>query len=182
MNELRYANELTKAMDIVCANNSTMFIGQSVASPGTAMFNTLKNVPQNQRLELPVAEEFQLGMTLGLALAGAQIVSIFPRWNFLLLAMNQLVNHLDKRLELFSRQGANVPVILRTAIGSERPLHPGAQHTGDFSAAVVMMCPNIRVIDLNDPDLVVESYIDAMHATDRAATILVEHGDFYHEK
>ena len=33
-------------------------------------------------------------------MSGKIPVSIFPRWNFLLLAINQLVNHLDKLNEM----------------------------------------------------------------------------------
>ena len=44
--------------------------GQAVGYAGTAMFNTLKDVNPDQRIELPVAEEFQMGVTTGLALQG----------------------------------------------------------------------------------------------------------------
>ena len=37
-----------------------------------------------------------MGMTLGLALEGYIPVSCFPRFDFLILALNQLVNHIDK--------------------------------------------------------------------------------------
>ena len=42
---------------------------------------------------LPVAEEMQMGISVGLAIDGFVPISIFPRWNFLLLGMNQLINH-----------------------------------------------------------------------------------------
>ena len=60
------------------------------------MTNTLSDVPKEKLLEMPVDEEMQMGMTNGLAVAGTVPVSIYPRWNFLLLAVNQLVNHLDR--------------------------------------------------------------------------------------
>ena len=41
---MKYAKELTKAMDLLSKNKRTLFIGQAVAYPGTAMTNTLKNV------------------------------------------------------------------------------------------------------------------------------------------
>jgi pyruvate/2-oxoglutarate/acetoin dehydrogenase E1 component len=71
-------------------------MGQAVAVPGTAMSNTLKGVDPQRLIELPVAEELQMGMTTGMALAGLVPVSLFPRWNFLLCGISQLVNHLDK--------------------------------------------------------------------------------------
>ena len=44
---------------------------------------------------MPVFEDTQMGMTLGLALEVFP-VSCFPRFDFLVLGMNQLINHLDK--------------------------------------------------------------------------------------
>ena len=87
-------------MNYLAKNKKTIFIGQAVEVPGTSMSNTLKEINPNKLLELPVAEELQMGITTGLALNGSIPISIFPRWNFLLLAMNQLINHLDIMLYL----------------------------------------------------------------------------------
>ena len=51
-------------MDFLGTKKDTIFIGQAVEVPGTAMSNTLKNVPKKKLLELPVAEEMQMGMSL----------------------------------------------------------------------------------------------------------------------
>ena len=93
---MKYADELIKAMDFLAQNPQTIFLGQAVEYPGTIMSTTLKNISKEKLLEIPVAEEMQLGITNGLALNNFIPVSIFPRWNFLLLAANQLINHLDK--------------------------------------------------------------------------------------
>ena len=79
-----------------------LFCGQSVQYLGNAMFSTLEdaNVPYSQRIEFPVAEEFQLGYSAGRARNGDKIVSIFPRIDFLMHAMGYLVNHLDKWNEM----------------------------------------------------------------------------------
>ena len=95
---MKYADELTKAMDFLAKDPKTIFLGQAVEYPGTAMSNTLKNVPKKKLIEIPVAEEMQLGISNGLALNNFIPISIFPRWNFLLLATNQLINHLDLSL------------------------------------------------------------------------------------
>ena len=95
-----YFDELKKSMNFLGSQKNTIFIGQAVEVPGTAMSNTLSDVPKNKLLELPVAEEMQMGMTLGLAMDGNIPISIFPRWNFLLYGMNQLINHIDKYLSL----------------------------------------------------------------------------------
>ena len=65
---MKYSDELTKAMDFLAKDSRTIFLGQAVEYPGTAMTGTLKNVPKNKLYEIPVAEEMQLGITNGLAL------------------------------------------------------------------------------------------------------------------
>ena len=93
---MKYFSELEKSMEFLSKNKKTIFLGQAVEVPGTAMFNTLKNIPSKKLLELPVAEAMQMGITLGLAMDGNIPISIYPRMNFLMYAINQLVNHLDK--------------------------------------------------------------------------------------
>lgn len=178
---MRYFDELRRAMNFLAADPRTLFIGQAVAVPGTAMSNTLQDVDLSRRIELPVAEELQMGMTTGLALAGRVPVSVFPRWNFLLCAMSQLVNHLDK-LEAMTGGGWPAKAIVRTGIGSERPLHPQHQHVGDFTDAVRAMCRTVEVIRLDEPADVFPAYERALLRDDGRSTLLVEWGDFYNEK
>ena len=178
---MNYAQELSRAMEFLARDPRTVFLGQAVACPGTAMTNTLKNVAREKLLELPVTEEMQMGMSTGLALAGHVPVCIYPRWNFLLLAVNQVVNHLDK-LPIVSNGGYRPKVIIRTGIGSERPLHPQHQHVGDFTDAFRLMCKTIEVIRLDEPEQIFPAYQKALEREDGRSTIVVEYGDYYNEK
>ena len=168
-------------MNYLAKDSRTIFLGQAVRVPGTAMSNTLKEVDQKKLFELPVAEEMQLGITNGFALHGQIPVSIFPRWNFVMLAMNQLINHLDK-IKFMSNNGYKTKVIIRTSIGSERPLHPQYQHVGDFTEAVQKMCSTIEVIRLKEPENIFPAYEKALKREDGKSTIVVEYGDYYNEK
>jgi pyruvate/2-oxoglutarate/acetoin dehydrogenase E1 component len=178
---MKYFDELKRSMNYLARDPRTVFIGQAVAVAGTAMTNTLKDVPADRLIELPVAEEMQMGMTTGMALTGLIPVSIFPRWNFLLCAMNQLVNHLDK-VQVMSNGGFKTKAIIRTGIGSERPLHPQQQHVGDFTDAIRAMCTTIEVIRMEEPADIFPAYEKALLRDDGCSTILVEYGDFYGEK
>ena len=178
---MKYFEELKRSMDFLAQDSRTVFIGQAVEVAGTAMSNTLKDVSLAQRLELPVAEEMQMGMSLGMALQGLIPVSIYPRWNFLLLAINQLINHVDK-IDAMSNGGYNPKLIIRTGIGSERPLHPQHQHVGDFTDAIQRMCLTLEVIRLEESEEIFPAYEKAMLREDRRNTILVEYGDYYNEK
>ena len=177
----KYFDELKRAMDYLGEQSDTLFLGQAVAYKGTAMTNTLKGVSKNKLLEMPVNEEMQMGITNGLAVNGTTPISIYPRWNFLLLTMNQLINHLD-RMPIFSHGEYTPKVIIRTGVGSERPLHPQAQHIGDFSDGLRLMVNNIEIIRLEEPEDVFPAYYKAYNRTDGKSTILVEYGDYYGEK
>jgi len=174
----KYFDELLRAMDFIGCQADAVFLGQSVEVEGTAMRNTLVNVNPTKLMELPVEEDFQLGLSIGMALAGLVPISIFPRWNFLLLATNQVVNHLDKLKDLTQLENPG-KVIIRTGIGSINPLHPGPQHTGDFTDAFKMMCPNINVVRLDTSEMVFSEYQKAYERTDGVSSLLVEWSDKY---
>jgi pyruvate/2-oxoglutarate/acetoin dehydrogenase E1 component len=166
-------------MEWLGEQNDTIFIGQAVEYAGTGMTNTLKDVSPEKLMEMPVNEDMQMGITNGLAMNGYVPVSIYPRWNFLLLGVNQLINHLDK-LPMISDY--KTKAIIRTAIGSERPLHPQWQHVGDYTEAFEKMLTNVEVIRLDEPEQIFEAYQKAYNRTDGKSTILVEWGDYYNEK
>lgn len=151
----------------------TMFLGQAVAYPGTSMTGTLENVPKEKLLEFPVAEDMQMGASIGLSLAGYVPISIYPRWNFLLLATNQIVNHLDK-LPLYSDYRPKV--IIRVAVATPIPLDPQAQHLGNYSDAFRLMCKTLEVIELTKAEEVYPAYVYAYaQTTSGRSTLIVEH-------
>lgn len=175
----KYFDEITRAMTWLGSKSNTFFLGQSVANEGTSMFSTLKNVPMDKRLEMPVCEDMQMGISNGLALTGIVPISIFPRWDFLVLATNQIVNHLDRFVEISDYKPK---VIIRTGVGSVRPLNPQAQHRNDYTEAYKIMLRNIEVIRLEEPDDIFPAYTKAYCRTDGKSTILVEISDFFNEK
>jgi pyruvate/2-oxoglutarate/acetoin dehydrogenase E1 component len=175
-----YRQNLIEAMNLLGANEKVVFLGQSVAVEGTAMRGTLLDIPQQKLIELPVEEDFQMGLANGLALGGLIPVSIFPRWNFLLLATNQLVNHLNNFSHL-TRMQHPPKVIIRTGIGSVNPLHPGVQHVGDFTSAFQLLLPNIDVIRLDHAFQILPAYEKALNRSDGRSTLLVEWSDKYFE-
>ncbi len=177
----KYFDELTAAMNWLSEKDNTVFIGQAVEYPGTAMFNSLKSVNPAKRIELPVFEDTQMGMSLGLALNGLKVISIYPRWNFLLCATNQLVNHVDK-FPLIEPSSKTNNIIIRTAVGSERPLHPGYQHIGNYSEAFKLILDTVDVIEVKEVEEIMPAYKKAYSRNDGISTLIVEYMDFYNEK
>lgn len=178
---MKYFDEIKRAMTWLGEKDNTVFLGQAVQYPGTAMTNTLTEVPSQKLMEMPVNEDMQMGISIGFGLNGIIPISIYPRWNFLLLATNQIVNHLDK-MNVMSSGGYSPKLIIRTSIGSERPLHPQHQHTGDYTESFRSMCKNIDVVRLDESSQIFDAYQHAYNRTDGKSTILVEWGDYYNEK
>lgn len=178
---MKYFEELKRSMEWLGNKPDTLFIGQAVAYDGTAITNTLKGVNSDKLIEMPVNEDMQMGITLGLALNGTVPISIFPRWNFLLLGANQLVNHIDK-INIMSKGGYTPKIIVRVSIGSQRPIHPQHQHISDFTAPFKGMCDFVDVIRLDEAHQIFSAYEYAYTRTDNRPTVLVEWGDYYNEK
>ena len=149
----------------------TLFVGQAVKYDGQRANATFAGVPMEKRVEMPVCEDFQMGFCTGLALEGYIPICFYPRWDFALLAANQIINHLDK-IPLLGR--FRPKVIIRTAVGASSPLDPGPQHTGNYGEPFRLMLKTIGVREVVTPKL---DYELAMYSD--FSTILVERMDKY---
>jgi pyruvate/2-oxoglutarate/acetoin dehydrogenase E1 component len=94
---------------------------------------------------------------------------------------DQIVNHLDK-FSSMSLGKCNPKVIIRVAVGSERPVDPQDQHKGNFTQAFKSMCKTLDIIELVEPEDIVPAYEKALNRTDGRSTMLVEFADFCKEK
>jgi pyruvate/2-oxoglutarate/acetoin dehydrogenase E1 component len=174
---MKYYEELQKAMSLLAEHPKTMFIGQAVEYEGTGLYDSLKHLPNNKKIELPVAEYLQSGIANGMAIEGMIPVSTFPRWNFLLMGTDQIVNHLDK-FSTMSSGKCTPKVIIRVAVGSESPVDPQCQHKGNFVEAFRSMTKTLDIIELNEPEEILPAYEFALNRQDGRSTILVEFADY----
>lgn len=173
MSRSEFKAAVNQSMLELAALPETVFVGQSVLYDGAAMYDSLAGIPNDKRLEMPVAEDFQMGFCIGLALKGALPVCMFPRMDFMVLALNQLVNHLDKA-HLF---GWHPKVIIRTTVGQKKPLDAGPQHTQDHTEAFRRMLTSIPIVRVGSPVEVTAAYDTALAGT--GSTVVVEHPSFY---
>jgi pyruvate/2-oxoglutarate/acetoin dehydrogenase E1 component len=174
---MKYFDELKKAMSFLAEHPKTIFIGQAVEYEGTGLFDSLCHLPSNKKLELPVAEYLQTGLANGMAIGGLIPIAVYPRWNFLLMGTDQIVNHLDKFISM--SDGKCTPkVIIRVAVGSEYPVDPQCQHKGNFTESFRSMLKNTEVIELIEPEDIMPAYEKALRREDGVSTILVEHSDY----
>ena len=178
---MKYFDELKRSMEWLAQQPRTMFVGQTAAVPGTFMYQTLRDVPKDRALELPVNESFQMQFSLGLALAGYVPISVYPRQNFLLLATGDMSNMLDKLPAMTN--GQVLPrVIIRVAAGPFKPVHPGHQHIGNFADAFRKIFDWIDVVELDEPSEIFPAYQRAYERADGRSSLVIEHGNYYNEK
>ena len=177
----KYKSELIRSMKFLANDKRVVFLGQSVSFSGNAIYNTLSEINKTRKIELPVFEDVQMGTSIGMALEGFVPVSCYPRFDFLILAMNQLVNHLDK-IRHMSFNEFKPRVIIRTSIGSKKPLDGGVQHTQDYSKIFKYLLTEIQVVNLIKPDQIFKEYKKALYRKDQKSTLLIENGDFYNTK
>lgn len=179
--KLKYKSELIRSMNMLSRNKKTIFLGQSVKYSGNAIFNTLKNIPDNKKIELPVFEDVQMGMSIGLSLNGFIPITCYPRFDFLVLAFNQMVNHLDKIQQMSNKQ-FQPKIIIRTSIGSKKPLDGGPQHTQDYTKIFKSILSEIEVIMLNNPKNIYQTYKNCIKKENKKSYLIIEHGDFYNDR
>lgn len=167
-------------MNFLSRNPKTIFLGQSVSYPGNSMFNTLIEVPKNKKVELPVFEDVQMGISLGLAMEGFIPVTCYPRFDFLILSFNQIVNHLDK-IRLMTRQEFKPRVIIRTAIGAKKPLDGGPQHTQDYTEVFRKVLTEIKVVKLTNKNKIFTTFKKILNDKNSHSYLVIEDGDKFNK-
>lgn len=170
-----YKDALTEQMTYLSNLDNTIFVGQQIVYAGNPMSTTLGGVPKEKMIELPVMEESQMGFSLGLAMTGMTVITFYPRWDFLLLATNQLVNHVDK-FKLMT--GKQINMLIRLGKGSDKPLDPGHQHKGNYFSEYKSMCPNINFFNLLNPKSIKEYY--QLCLQQGGVNVLVEYPELYY--
>jgi len=176
MEATEYKIALTNAMSDLAKLDETIFIGQQIIYAGNPMSTTLTDVPKEKMIEVPVMEETQMGMSLGLAITGKTVISFYPRWDFVISAANQLINHVDK-YELMT--GKKVNILIRVGKGANVPLDPGHQHKANYINEFKTMCPNIEIHDLKTWQDVELSYKYAIE--NGGVHILAEYPELYNK-
>jgi len=171
-----YYKEVEKSMKFLARNKGTIFLGQSVIYSGNLIYKTLTKVKNSKKIELPVFEEVQLGMSLGMAMNGLFPVTCFPRFDFLLCAMNQLINHADK-IKLITNNQYSPQMIIRVLVGAKKPLNGGEQHTQNYVNVIKRMLKTIVVWDLKDEKKILSSYKKAFK--NKKINLMVEYSQSY---
>jgi pyruvate/2-oxoglutarate/acetoin dehydrogenase E1 component len=95
----------------------------------------------------PLSEDAMTGAAIGAALAGFRPIHVHIRMDFLMLAMNQLVNVAAKSHYMYGGQ-VNVPIVVRSIIG--KSWGQGAQHSQGLYS-FFMHVPGLKVVAPTTP-------------------------------
>jgi pyruvate/2-oxoglutarate/acetoin dehydrogenase E1 component len=90
----------------------------------------------------PLSEDAMTGAAIGMALAGLRPIHVHIRMDFLMLAMNQLVNVAAKTRSMYGGHAA-VPLVVRAMIG--KSWGQGAQHSQGLHS-FFMHVPGLKVV------------------------------------
>lgn len=95
----------------------------------------------------PLSEDAMTGAAIGMALAGLKPIHVHIRMDFMMLAVNQLVNVAAKMYAMTGGQ-QNVPLVVRTLIG--KSWGQGAQHSQSLYS-MFMNIPGLKIVAPTTP-------------------------------
>jgi hypothetical protein len=154
-------------------DEGAIFIGYNVAK-GDAM-GTLKEVSTEQKLETPVAENLMSGLAIGMSFEEFLPVIYFERHDFMMVAMDAIVNHVDK-IERISHGEFKVPVIIRAVTADGGPFYSGITHSQDFTE-VLKAAVTFPVYDPKNGKEILEAFRNARDS--KRPAIIVERKSRY---
>jgi pyruvate dehydrogenase E1 component beta subunit len=151
MREITYVQAIREAHAQLLANDPRVFvIGQGLWSPwyaGASLKDIDREFGRDRILDSPVSENAVTGTAIGAAIAGMRPIVFHPRMDFMLLAVDPIVNQAANWSYMFSGQ-VSVPVVIRASIN--RGGQQGAQHSQAVHA-MFMHVPGIKVVMPSTP-------------------------------
>jgi len=151
MRTLTYAQAIREAHAQMLALDARVFvIGQGLWSPwyaGSSLEGLDREFGCARVVDTPVSENAVTGMAVGAALAGLRPIVFHPRMDFMLLAMDPIVNQAANWSYLFGRD-SGVPLVIRSVIN--RGGEQGAQHSQALHA-MFMHVPGLKVVMPSTP-------------------------------
>jgi len=144
--QISYADAIREALDQALGIDQRVFVmGQGVDDP-QGMFGTTLNLHKkygrDRVFDTPLAENALTGIAVGAAIGGMRPVYFHNRPDFLLLAMDQMVNHASKWHYMFGGQ-VPVPLVVWACIG--RGWGSSAQHSQALQG-LFMHIPGLKLI------------------------------------
>ncbi len=175
---LSYREALYKAMDEALRSNPRAVIfGQGVADH-KGIFGSTTGLAEKygpgRVCDMPLAEEMMTGVAVGAALKGLYPIQTHIRADFVLLAMNQIVNLIAKYQYMFGGR-FKLPMLIRLVVG--RSWGQGSQHSQSLQSLFAHV-PGLRVIMPSCSQTILQDYEHAV-STFKGPVISFEHRLMY---
>jgi len=148
---LTYSQALHEATEQEMARDPSVFVMGQGIDDFKGMYGTTKGLAERfggeRVFDTPLSEEGMTGVAIGAAMAGLRPIHTHIRMDFMLLAMNQIVNIAAKSRYMYGGQ-ISVPLVIRAVIG--RSWGQGAQHSQGLHG-LFMAIPGLRVVAPTTP-------------------------------
>lgn len=148
---LSYVDAVREATDQEMERDSMVIeFGLDVDDPKAIQGTTrglVQKYGQERVFGTPLSEDAMTGVAIGMALAGLRPIHVHIRMDFLMLAMNQLVNIAAKSHYMYGGQ-VHVPIVVRSMIG--KSWGQGAQHSQALYS-FLMHVPGLKVVAPTTP-------------------------------
>ncbi|MEK9183021.1 MAG: transketolase C-terminal domain-containing protein [Patescibacteria group bacterium] len=146
MREITYAQAVSEAIVLAMERQPEIFVLGEGVDDAAGIFNTTREAFLkfgSKRVEdTPLSENALTGVVLGAAVMGMHPMLVYARDDFMLLAMDQIVNHAAKWSYTYGGR-MSAPIILRAIIG--RGWGQGPQHSQSLQSLFVHI-PGLKVV------------------------------------
>lgn len=146
-------------------DETRVFLGEDILSPYGGAFKVARDLSDlfpEQVFSTPISEAALMGISNGMALNGMKPYAEIMFGDFILLAMDQIVNHAAKFHHMYNGK-ANCPVVVRTAMGGHRGYGP--THSQSLEKFLIGI-DQVKTVSLNtllDPTIIYDSVNKEMH-------------------
>ncbi len=132
--DLTYKQALADSMTMLGKDPLTRLCGYGLTVGHEK--GSFAGVPLAQVCEFTVAEGLMTSAAIGMSLCGLKPVIFYERFDFVLNALDAIVNHLDAA-EIISKGEFRPTAILRIVVGNtHKPLYTGHTHTRDHTESL----------------------------------------------
>lgn len=177
---ISYREAVREALFSALERDRRVFVfGEGVDDPGGVFGTTLnlhKEFGTERVFDTPLCENTLTGIAAGASLAGLRPILVHMRTDFMLLSMDQLINHAAKWKYMFGGK-LSVPIVVRAVIGGG--WGSAAQHSQPLQGLFTHV-PGLKVVMPSTPydvkGLLLSSIID------ESPVIFIEHRWLYDDK
>jgi pyruvate/2-oxoglutarate/acetoin dehydrogenase E1 component len=151
MRRLTYSLAINEALHLMMDSDPSVFLmGQGVKSPwyvGNTAKGLLKKFGPNRVIDTPVSENAITGMAVGASLVGMRAVVVHPRVDFMMYAMDPIINEAANWHYMFGGR-SSIPVVIWGIIN--RGGEQAAQHSQSLHA-LFSHIPGLKVVMPSTP-------------------------------